>query len=117
MEQLENPWDKSESNYPPQGEETTVTPEVTHSVETVILRNKSKDSSWKKHQEKSKSACVTSSLEQNNEEGLGNRHTKSLSDPVKKGDDKRGRRKLVEYQKWQKSGRRGKPPGDLKISE
>lgn len=116
MEQSENPWDKSESTLPPQ-EETTMTSEVPHSVETVILRSKSKDSSRKKHHEKSKSACVTSSLEQNAEEGLGNRHKKSLSDPIKKGDDKRGRRKLMEYQKWQKSGRRGKPPGDLKISE
>ena len=94
------------------------TPEGPHVFETVVLRNKSKGTSTPraKHHEKSKSACEGSQSDENTE-GLDSRHQKSLSDPIKKADEKRGRKKLMEYQKWQKYGRRGRPPANLKISE
>ena len=89
-----------------------------HTSETVKLRRKSESGATPraKHHQKSKSACDETPSKENTQ-GLESRHTKSLSDPIKKADEKRGRRKLMEYQKWQKYGRRGKPPGDLKISD
>ena len=86
--------------------------------ETVVLRNKSgkRPTPREKYHGKSNSACEGSPTEEDTE-AMDSRHKKSLSDPIKRSDEKRGRRKLMEYQKWQKYGRRGKPPGDLKISE
>lgn len=99
-------------------EEPKITPEVPQATDTVVLRNKPGKSPTllSKHRGKSKSVCEASPLKEK-PGGLDSRHKKSLSDPIKKSDEKRGRRKLLEYQKWQKFGRRGKPPGDLKISE
>ena len=114
-EQVVNSVDKSECN---EVEGTQLTPAGPQVTETVVLRKKSGENLTRrtKHHGKSKSACERSPSEEDAEE-LNSRHTKSLSDPIKKADEKRGRRKLMEYQKWQKYGRRGKPPGDLKISE
>ena len=95
-----------------------LTPEEPHTYENVVLRNKPgrRLSPRGKFHGKSKSACEGSTSGKDKED-VDNKHKKSLSDPIKKGDEKRGRKKLMEYQKWQKYGRRGKPPADLKISE
>ncbi|XP_028405943.1 uncharacterized protein LOC114528492 isoform X2 [Dendronephthya gigantea] len=111
IEQIEDIVDKSEEG--PQA-----TPEEPHTCENVVLRNKPgrRLSPRGKFHGKSKSACEESTSGKNKED-VDNKHKKSLSDPIKKSDEKRGRKKLMEYQKWQKYGRRGKPPADLKISE
>ena len=115
VEQTADSKDESECN---EVEGPQMTPAEPQAPETVVLRHKSRESPTRraKHHEKSKSACERSPSE-GDADRRNSRHTKSLSDPIKKADEKRGRRKLMEYQKWQKYGRRGKPPGDLKISE
>ena len=116
MDNVEQTMDAEDNNEDNEGD--TVELEKSHASETVRLRHKSEGAATprEKHHEKSRSACEGSSSEENTGR-LDSRHTKSLSDPIKKTDEKRGRRKLIEYQKWQKYGRRGKPPGGLKISE
>ena len=116
IDNVEETMDSVDNNEENEGD--TVSPQKSQTSETVKLRHKSESAATfrAKHHEKSKSACDETPSKENTE-GLESRHTKSLSDPIKKADEKRGRRKLMEYQKWQKYGRRGKPPGDLKISE
>lgn len=118
VEQTVDSVDKREDNELEVVEGEKTTPEEPQVFETVVLRNKSEgiQNPRAKHYGKSKSACEGSHSDENTEE-VDSRHQKSLSDPVKKADEERERRKLMEYQKWQKYGRRGKPPGDLKISE
>lgn len=83
----------------------------------VRLRNTSGESLRAKHSRKSRSVIEsTTRTESRASEGGVAVHQKSHSDPVKEGE-KGGPRKLVEYQKWRKYGRKGKPPGDLRISE
>jgi hypothetical protein len=116
MDNVEQTMDTEDNNEGNEGD--TVELEKSHASETVRLRHKSEGAATprEKHHEKSRSAGEGSPSEEITGR-LDSRHTKSLSDPIKKTDEKRGRRKLIEYQKWQKYGRRGKPPGGLKISE
>lgn len=89
---------------------------IVHSQRSVELRSDSGESARVKRSGKSRSVIESTNQTQDQGSEVAALHQKSLSDPVKE-DEKYGRHKLIEYQKWRKYGRRGKPPGDLRISE
>lgn len=114
----EDPGDKAEEDSDTLENSETVfsVASPTDVEQAVTLRNNSGTNPRAKHYGKSRSVIISSNQIVEPPSDVATLHQKSLSDPVRDAE-KSGRHKLVEYQKWRKYGRRGKPPGDLKISD